>query len=91
MNKVYCIVFLVTFSFAQEEINLTEGFTINVEPERPRVQMISTREKPEFPEVKINKVFFEEIIDKYKNYKYSIEGRKLIAKIRVAEELSKLK
>jgi len=91
MNKIYSILFLVTCSFAQEEINLDEGFTINVEPERPRVQMISTREKPEFPEVKIKKVFFEEIIDKYKNYSYTVEDRKLIAKIRVAEELSKLK
>lgn len=91
MNKIYVFLLLVLCMFAQDEINLDEGFTINVEPERPRVQMISTREKPEFPEVKISKFFFEEIIDKHKNYKYTVENRKLIAKIRIEEELSKLK
>jgi len=91
MKRILGSFILITMAFSQDEIELSEGFSINVEPEKPRVQMISTREKPDFPEVPIFKSFFENIIDKNRNYVYATEQKKVIMRVKIDQELNQFK
>jgi hypothetical protein len=89
--RTFILLSLFGISFSQEEEIELEDFIISVEPDKPRVEMVSTRERPEFPEVPIEKEFLTEIIDRNRIFVYPPDRKKLKLKLNINKEISELK
>ena len=97
MKTLFLCVSAITLGFAQAQKNQEPKkldnieFNISVEPESPKVQMISTREKPEFPEVPIAKNFRNNILDRNRTAVYLTERKRVLPVLNVEEKIKSFK